>query len=216
MLQPAVRLLACRFDYHGAGQLRWHARRGGALGDVTVLLERAHQGDAQASNELFASVYGELTRLARQKLAREAPFTDLNAGSLVHEAYLCLVRQPELPGENRRMFYAYAAGVMRSVIIDYVRKRSAQKRGHGDIRITLTAHDPEAQPPAPEVEALDAALQQLARIDERAHRIVEMRYFAGLSIEEIAKVLETSAATVKRDWQKARAFLYKALKTEAE
>ena len=186
------------------------------MGDVTVLLERAHQGDAQASNELFASVYGELNRLARRKLARQAAFTDLNAAGLVHEAYLCLVRQPELPGGNRRMFYAYAAGVMRSVIIDYVRKRSAQKRGWGDIRVTLTGNDPEAESPAPEVEALDAALQQLSRIDTRAHQIVEMRYFAGLSIEEIAEVLETSPATVKRDWQKARAFLYTVMRPGAD
>jgi RNA polymerase sigma factor (TIGR02999 family) len=185
------------------------------LGDVTVLLERAHQGDAQASNELFASVYGELNRLARRKLAGQAAFTDLNAAGLVHEAYLCLVRQPELPGGNRRMFYAYAAGVMRSVIIDYVRKRGAQKRGRGDIRVTLTGNDLEAEPPAPEVEALDAALQQLSRIDTRAHQIVEMRYFAGLSIEEIAEVLDTSPATVKRDWQKARAFLYKVMRPGA-
>jgi RNA polymerase sigma factor (TIGR02999 family) len=189
---------------------------GGALGDVTVLLERAHQGDAQASNELFASVYSELNRLARQKLARETAFTDLDAAGLVHEAYLCLVRQPEIPGGNRRMFYAYAAGVMRSVIIDYVRKRGAQKRGRGDIHVTLTDNDPGVELPAPEVEALDAALQQLARIDGRAHQIVEMRYFAGLSIEEIAEVLDTSPATVKRDWQKARAFLYKVLQPGAD
>jgi len=189
---------------------------GGALGDVTVLLERTHQGDAQASNELFASVYSELNRLARQKLARETAFTDLDAAGLVHEAYLCLVRQPEIPGGNRRMFYAYAAGVMRSVIIDYVRKRGAQKRGRGDIHVTLTGNDPGVELPAPEVEALDAALQQLARIDGRAHQIVEMRYFAGLSIEEIAEVLDTSPATVKRDWQKARAFLYKALQPGAD
>jgi RNA polymerase sigma factor (TIGR02999 family) len=186
------------------------------LGDVTVLLERAHQGDAQASNELFASVYSELNRLARRKLARETAFTDLDAAGLVHEAYLCLVRQPEIPGGNRRMFYAYAAGVMRSVIIDYVRKRGAQKRGRGDIHVTLTDNDPGVELPAPEVEALDAALQQLARIDGRAHQIVEMRYFAGLSIEEIAEVLDTSPATVKRDWQKARAFLYKVLQPGAD
>jgi RNA polymerase sigma factor (TIGR02999 family) len=182
------------------------------LGDVTVLLERAHQGDVQANQELFASVYGELNRLARAKLAREAPLTHLNAASLVHEAYLCMVRQPEVPGENRRMFYAYAAGVMRSVIIDYVRRRGAQKRGGAEIHLTLTSNEPEIELPPPDVAALDEALRQLAVIDARAHQVVEMRYFSGLSLEEIAAVLEISVATVKRDWQKARAFLYQQLR----
>lgn len=186
------------------------------MGDVSLLLERAHHGDAEARNELFASVYSELNRLARQKLGRDAEFTNLNAASLVHEAYLCLVRQPEIPGENRRMFYAYAAGVMRSVIIDYVRKRGAHKRGSGEAHLTLTSNDPEVELPAPDVEALDEALQQLARVDHRAHQIVEMRYFGGLSIEETAGVLDISTATVKREWQKARAFLYKILRPAAE
>lgn len=181
------------------------------MGDVTTLLERAQQGDVQARNELFACVYSELNRLARQKLAPEATFTNLNAAGLVHEAYLRLIRQPEVPGENRRMFFAYAAGVMRSVIVDYVRKRGALRRGRAEVHVTLTSNDPEVESPAPDVVALDAALQQLAQIDSRAHQIVEMRYFGGLSIEEISKVLDISDATVKRDWQKARAFLYKLL-----
>jgi RNA polymerase sigma factor (TIGR02999 family) len=184
------------------------------MGDVTALLELAHRGDVQAHNELFEHVYAELSRLARQKLARERTFTDLNAASLVHEAYLSLTRREKLPGENRRMFFAYAAGVMRSVIIDYVRKRSAHKRGRSDLHVTLTSSDPEDAAPSPDVEALNTALQQLAQIDRRAHEIVEMRYFGGLSIDEIADVLEFSAPTVKRDWQKARAFLYKALQAD--
>ena len=181
-----------------------------------MLLERAHRGDAEARNELFESVYGELNRLARQKLGRDAMHTNLNAASLVHEAYLCLIRQPEIPGENRRMFYAYAAGVMRSVIIDYVRKRGARKRGAAEVHVTLTSNDPEVELPAPDVEALDEALKQLAQVDSRAHQIVEMRYFGGLSIEEIATVLDISPATVKREWQKARAFLYRFLRPDTE
>ena len=186
------------------------------MGDVTALLERAHQGDVQARNELFEHVYAELSRLARQKLAHERSFTDLSTATLVHEAYLSLTKHQRLPGENRRMFFAYAAGVMRSVIVDYVRKRGAHKRGGSDLHVTLTTNDPEGPAPTTDVEALDAALQRLAQIDTRAHEIVEMRYFGGLSIEEIADVLDVSAATVKRDWQKARAFLYKALQTEAD
>ena len=183
------------------------------MGDVTILLERAQGGDLAARNELFGSLYGELERLARQKLAREAAFTNLNAPSLVHEAYLRLIGQSAMPGKNRRMFFAYASGVMRSVIVDYVRRRGAGKRGGAACHVTLTGNDPEPDAPSIDVEALDAALRRLAEIDARAHQIVEMRYFGGLSVEEVAQVLQTSVATVKRDWQKARAFLYRDLQS---
>jgi len=206
---PGESMIHCVRD--AAAYAATPAGTGGELGDVTALLERAHQGDVQARNELFECVYVELNRLARQKLARESTLTHLNAASLVHEAYLRLVGQTEVPGENRRMFFAYAAGVMRSVIVDYVRKRGAQKSGRAEVHVTLTTNDAEVDAPAPDVEALDAALQRLAQIDSRAHQIVEMRYFGGLSVEEISNVLDISVATVKRDWQKARAFLYKHL-----
>jgi len=185
------------------------------VGDFTLLLERTRQGDAEARNELFASVYAELNRLARQKLGGQPEFTNLNPASLVHEAYLHLVKQADVPGDNRRMFFGYAASVMRNVIVDYVRQRGALKRGQGGVHLTLTSNDPELEGPAPEVEALEAALQQLAQIDRRAHQIVEMRYFAGLSIEEVSDALGISPATVKRDWHKARAFLYSALVPDA-
>src|SRR5690606_7343027 len=163
-----------------------------ALGDVTVLLKRAQDGSVEARNELFASLYAELQRLARHKLAREAHLTNLDTSSLVHEAYLRLIRPTEVPGENRRMFFAYAAGVMRSVIVDYVRRRDASKRGGEVAHVTLTSSEPEMQGPEVNVEALDGALVQLARIDERAHQVVELRYFGGLSVEEIAEVLDVS------------------------
>lgn len=169
-----------------------------------------------ARNELFAFVYAELHHLARQKLAREAHLTDLDAGSLVHEAYLRLMHPTDVPGENRRMFFAYAAGVMRSVIVDYVRRRDARKRGGAAVHLTLTSSEPEMEGPQVDVEALDSALTQLARIDERAHRIVELRYFGGLSIDEIAGILEVSTAVVKRDWRKARALLYQFLRSDAD
>lgn len=187
---------------------------GGALGDITVLLERAHQGGAEARNELFERVYEELTRLAHQKLARESTFTNLSTASLVHEAYLRLIHLPEIPDQSRRVFFAYAAGVMRSVIVDYVRQRGARKRGGADVHVTLTSDHAELVVPAHDMETLDRALQQLAQIDDRAHQIVEMRYFAGMSIEEISDVLAISAATVKRDWRRARAFLYKTLRSD--
>jgi RNA polymerase sigma factor (TIGR02999 family) len=183
------------------------------LGDITALLERANQGDLQARNELFEQVYSELSRLARQKLGWDAAYTNLNAASLVHEACLRLMVHRGVPGENRLAFFTYAASVMRSVIIDYVRQRGANKRGGAKVHVTLTSNEPEEVGTSPDVETLDSALQQLAGIDARAHQIVEMRYFGGLSIEEIAQALEISPATVKRDWQKARAFLYQQLQT---
>ena len=152
------------------------------MGDVTVLLARAHRGDAQARNELFDCLYLELNRLAGQKLARESTFTHLDAPSLVHETYLRLVGQTSIPVENRRVFFAYAAAVMRSVIVDYVRRRGAGKRGKGELHVTLSGNDPEAAPPPTDVEALDAALRQLAEVDSRAHEIVQLRYFGGLSL----------------------------------
>jgi len=183
------------------------------MGDVTQLLQRARDGDTSARDLLFTQIYSELQKLARQKLAKESTLTQLDAPSLVHEAYLRLSQQPDLPGQNRRMFYAYAANVMRSVIVDYVRSRNALRRGGAVEIVTLHTGDQNAVFKDQEIETLDSALQVLKKIDERCHQIVEMRYFAGLTIEEIADVLELSPATVKRDWHKARAVLLDALKT---
>lgn len=180
-------------------------------GDITRLLEGARGGDATARDQLFARVYDELNVLARQKLSRESTLTQIDAPSLVHEAYLRLSRQGQLPGENRRMFFAYASGVMRSVIVDYVRARNARKRGGGEKAITLTDGAGVVDGPAPEIEALDSAMKKLAELDPRSHQVVEMRYFGGLSLEDIAESLGVALITVKRDWQKARAFLYTAL-----
>ena len=181
------------------------------MGDITQLLERARDGDTTAKDLLYARVYAELQKMARQKLAKESTLTQLDAPSLVHEAYLRLSHQPELPGHNRRMFYAYAASVMRSVIVDYVRSRDALRRGGEAEMVTLTTGDQEAVFQDPQIESLDSALQSLQQIDARCHQIVEMRYFAGLSMEEIAEVLELSPATVRRDWHKARYFLHQAM-----
>jgi RNA polymerase sigma factor (TIGR02999 family) len=183
------------------------------MGDITRLLDQARGGDAAARDALFTRVYAELQQLARRKLARESTLTQIDAPSLVHEAYLRLTRQAKLPGDNRRMFFAYASSVMRSVIVDYVHARNARKRGSGERPLTLTSGtvalaDVDLNP---DVEALDSALTQLAKLDPRSHQVVEMRYFGGLSIEDISEVLGIAPATVKRDWQKARAFLYTAL-----
>ena len=181
------------------------------MGDITRLLDRTRGGDVAARDVFFARVYEELSLLARQKLSRESTLTQIDAPSLVHEAYLRLTRRAELPGDNRRMFFAYASSVMRSVIVDYVHARNTRKRGGGERPITLTSGTVAVADLDPDVEALDSALVQLAKLAPRSHRVVEMRYFGGLSIDDISEVLGIAPATVKRDWQKARAFLYTAL-----
>jgi RNA polymerase sigma factor (TIGR02999 family) len=180
------------------------------MGDITTLLDQVRSGVSGARERFFASIYAELDQLARRQLGRD--LTTLDAPGLVHEVWLRLEQQREIPGQNRRMFLAYASRAMRSVIIDYVRSRSAERHGGGRNKLTLTTGLADQVFAEPELEALGDALDTLARVDERAHWVVEMRYFGGMEIEEIADVLEISPATVKRDWQKARAFLLHSLR----
>jgi RNA polymerase sigma factor (TIGR02999 family) len=181
------------------------------MGEITLLLDSARSGSPEARQALFSTIYAELQKLARSRLAQESTLTELDAPSLVHELYLRLDRQAQLPGRNRRMFFAYASTVMRSVIVDHVRERRALKRGSAEKPVTLLTRETDGSLRDPDIEALDFALRQLERVDERAHQIVEMRYFGGLSLDEIAAALELSPVTVWRDWEKARVFLYKAL-----
>lgn len=181
------------------------------MGAVTQLLDEARRGSSAAQQELFTHLYAELDRLARSHLSRSAPLTLIDAPALIRELYLRLEQQPQWPGADRRTFMGYASRAMRSVIIDYVRARGADRRGGGQAVLTLNTAVENQSFTHPQLEALDDALQSLARIDERAHRVVEMRYFGGMEIEEIASFLDISAATVKRDWQKARAYLLHAL-----
>ncbi|HKY92783.1 MAG TPA: ECF-type sigma factor [Nevskiaceae bacterium] len=178
--------------------------------EVTQLLDAVRAGDRAAADRLFTAVYDELRSLARRRLARESTLT-LEPAVLVNEAYLRLCRQPDLPGRDRRAFFAYAAGVMRSVIVDHVRARRAEKRG-GDLdAITLNSRIENTVGPddgsGSDAEALDAALADLAKVDPRCARVVELRFFGGLTEAEVAETLEISVPTVQRDWAKARAFL---------
>jgi RNA polymerase sigma factor (TIGR02999 family) len=177
------------------------------MGEITALLDQVRQGDVAARERFFTSVYSELDRLARRHLARQSPMTMLDGPGLVHEVYLRIAQQENLPGNNRAAFLAYASRAMRSVIIDYVRARSAERRGGGQRMLTLSTGIAEQVFSEPQLEALGDALESLERIDERAHRVVEMRYFGGLEIDEIAAFLDVSPATVKRDWTKARTYL---------
>jgi RNA polymerase sigma factor (TIGR02999 family) len=181
------------------------------MGSVTQLLEDVRRGDVGAQQRLFTELYSELDRLARSHLARNAPMTLIDAPALIREVYLRLEPQAAMPGRDRGTFLAYASRAMRSVIVDYLRARGAQRRGNSERMLTLNTAVENQAFTEPEIESLDDALQSLARLDERAHRIVEMRYFGGMEIEEIAGFLDVSPATVKRDWQKARAYLLHAM-----
>ncbi|HEY0336602.1 MAG TPA: ECF-type sigma factor [Burkholderiales bacterium] len=178
---------------------------------ITRLLGRLRDGDTDARSVLFAQVYAELMRIAQGRLAgNEVRFLD--PPSLVHEAYLRLSEQKLISLQDRRDFFAYAATVMRNVVIDCVRQQRSQKRGGGATEVTLSGADAKIDGVSPDVEELHSAMESLARVDERGYRVIEMRYFAGLSIEEIAEVLELSEQTVRRSWRSARAFLYASLR----
>src|SRR5688500_2727653 len=186
------------------------------MGEITVLLDEARHGDEAARERFFTRVYAELDRLARRHLSGQAQLTMLDGPGLVNEVYLRLTQQDSLPGADRAAFMAYASRVMRSVVVDYVRSRNAQRRGGGQRMLTLNTGVAEQVFSEPQLESLGDALESLERIDGRAHRVVEMRYFGGLEIEEIATFLDVSPATVKRDWTKARAYLMHSMNNAAE
>ncbi len=182
-------------------------------GSASRLLSRAAAGDEQAASRLLPLVYDELRRLAGGYLRRERPGQTLQATALVHEAYVRLVKPGNQPWTGRTHFLAIAAVSMRQVLVDRARRRQAAKRG-GDLqRITLDEGVLAAAAPDAGVDlvALDRALSDLAALDPQQARIVELRYFGGLTVEETAEVVDVSPATVKRHWMLARAFLKKAL-----
>ncbi|MFL6447339.1 MAG: sigma-70 family RNA polymerase sigma factor [Bryobacteraceae bacterium] len=175
--------------------------------DVTGLLVRWRTGDREALDALTPLVYDELRRLAKSYLRRERPDHTLDGTALVHEAYMRLVDQRNVEWRNRNHFFALAAELIRRILVDHARARIAAKRGGANVKLSLD----EALAPADEKDlnilALDDALAALGKADPQQSRIVELRYFAGLTIEETADVMEISPATVKRDWTTAKAFL---------
>lgn len=174
---------------------------------VSKLLLNWGQGDQGAREALIPLVYDELRRLARRHLRRERPDHTLQSAALVNEAYLRLIRQGQPQWQNRAQFFGLASQLMRHILVDHARNRAAAKRGAGAPRLSL---DPEiALPRGRDVDlvALDDALNQLAALDSQQSRVVELRFFGGLSIEETSVVLGVSAATVKREWATARAWL---------
>ncbi len=181
--------------------------------DVTRLLQRWQGGDQAALDELIRAVYPELRRLAARQLRGERAGHTLQSTALVHEVYLRLVDQRRVNWQNRAHFLAIAARLARRVLLDHARRRAAWKRGLGVRPIPLEEAEV-AAPMTPETDlvALDAALGRLAALDSRQARIVELRFFGGLSIEETATVLELSTGTVKRDWLTARLWLFDQLR----
>jgi len=181
---------------------------------VSKLLLNWGQGDQGAREALIPLVYDELRRLARRYLRRERPDHTLQSAALVNEAYLRLIRQDQPQWQNRAHFFGVAAQLMRHILVDHARNRAAAKRGAGAPRLTL---DPDvALPQTRDVDlvALDDALNQLAILDPQQSRLVELRFFGGLSIEETSVVLSVSPATVKREWATARVWLQREMRNK--
>jgi RNA polymerase sigma factor (TIGR02999 family) len=181
---------------------------------VSKLLLNWGQGDQDAREALIPLVYDELRRLARRHLRRERPDHTLQSAALVNEAYLRLIRQDQPQWQNRAHFFGVAAQLMRHILVDHARNRAAAKRGAGVPKLAL---DPELALPKErgvDLVALDDALNQLAALDPQQSRVVELRFFGGLSIEETSVVLGTSPATVKREWATARAWLQREMKSK--
>ena len=177
--------------------------------DVTMLLNAWSDGSQDALDELMPLVYQELRKLARSYLRAERPEHTLQPTALVNEAYLRLVDQRNVRWQNRRHFFGIAAQLMRRILVDHARKRQSEKRGGGEALIPLD--EAKGVPvKARDLVALDDALKDFATIDPRSAKIVELRQFGGLSIDETADVLEISPATVKRDWTVAKAWLRRA------
>jgi len=176
--------------------------------EVTELLRRWSSGDVAARESLVPLVYDELRRLARYYLASQRSDHTLQSTAIVHEAYLRLAGRDNVYWENRSHFFAVAAQLMRRILVDHARKRNAAKRGGAQLTLLVDeAVEPSSQREL-DLVALDDALKALAELDERQSRIVELRFFGGLSIEDTSTVLGISPATVKREWSTARAWLY--------
>jgi RNA polymerase sigma factor (TIGR02999 family) len=180
-----------------------------AFDDVTGLLHAWVGGEPQAREQLMLAVYGELRRRAAARLRRERPGHVLQPTALVHEAYLRLVGQRQTEWQNRAHFFAVASEMMRRILVDHARRRKTAKRSGGWARVTVDEAIGQSDPPDVNILDLDAALSELASLDLRKSRVAELRFFGGLSPDETAGALGISRATVDREWQVARAWLYR-------
>jgi RNA polymerase sigma factor (TIGR02999 family) len=178
---------------------------------ITALLVSAEGGDRAAADAVFALLYDELHRMARRELARRGHGVTLSATTLLHDAYLSISQREGVAFPDRNRYMGYASRVMRGLIIDYARSRQAQKRG-GQFEITSISTDV-ADPlaSADELTRISEALDELAAVDERLVRVVDLKFFCGFSFVEIGEMMQVSERTIQRDWEKARIFLYSRL-----
>ena len=175
--------------------------------ELTQLLVSWSNGDKAAFDQLVPLVYAELRRIARRAMARQSPGHTLQTSALVNEAYLKMVDQQSIAWQNRAHFFAVAAQVMRHILVDYARRYQSAKRGGGALRVSLSDAAPRAEQRAADLIALDDALTELARYDERKSRIVELRFFSGLTVEETAEVIGLAPVTIMREWRAAKMWL---------
>lgn len=182
--------------------------------NLTGLLLEWREGDEAALDRLTPLVYDELRRIAHRYVQRERNGHTLQTTALVNEAYLRLAGQQQIDWQNRAHFFAVTAQVMRHILIDHARRRHYAKHGGDARRVSLEDAAVMSQERAAELIALDEALDDLAKLDQRKSRVVELRYFGGLSLEETAEVLEVSLMTVRRDWRAAKAWLFRRMKAE--
>ena len=183
-------------------------------GDITTLLGRWSDGDGSALDALVPLIYDECRRIAARQLRRERDDHTLDPTALVHELYLRLVDQRRATWANRAHFFGIAAQLMRRILVDHARAKRTAKRGGSATLVSLVAVSDEARDNVADVLAIDEALERLAAIDPDQVRIVEMRFFAGLTVDETAHVLGRSPRTVKREWQLAKAWLFRDLRQE--
>jgi RNA polymerase sigma factor (TIGR02999 family) len=179
-------------------------------GEVTQLLVDVRAGDQSALNKLLPIVYGELRKIASSYLSREHSQQTIQTADLVHEAYLRLA-SADVSWQNRAHFFGIAARSMRQILVDHARRRNAEKRGGGMTRVSLSESVLVVDEDASRLLMLDEALRKLEKVDERLCRVVELRYFSGLTVEETAEVLLVSARTVENDWTLAKAWLFRAM-----
>ena len=183
-------------------------------GEVTVLLGQLRAGNRDVAGRLIPLIYQELRRIAGSQMGRERPGHTLQATAVVHEAYMRLVTEQDVPWQNRAHFFAIAANTMRRVLLDYARQRHAGRRGGEgarkvDVDVDLLIGDDRLE----DVVAVDEVLQRLTKMDPQQGRIVELRFFGGLNVDEIAEVMGISPSTVKREWRSAKAWLDRSLTT---
>lgn len=182
--------------------------------EITQLLLDWRGGSERAFEELLPLVYGELRRIARNYMRRQNPGHTLQTTALVNEAYMRLVDSNRVNWQDRNHFFAVSAQLMRRILVDFARKKNSQKRGGDHLIVTLDERVENLAETGTDLVALDDALSRLAEFSPRQSRVIELRFFAGLNEEQIAEVLDVSARTVRRDWQIARAWLFRELRSD--